>query len=163
MGQRRPDAVVKPANCPGTRSASGVLRSGEGSQLQLLFADTEKGFPFMFWQSSAAALNRYLRTHRARASELNNGRVHLARRCCGAGGTPKISARYPIRLSPADLVFFSRAVCPRPSAGLEHTGPCLPFSTPADNLLFCWLFSLLECNKLVLFLRNSLRRGTFSP
>jgi hypothetical protein len=32
----------------------------EGGHLQLLFADTEKGFPFMFWQSSAAALNRYL-------------------------------------------------------------------------------------------------------
>ena len=38
-----------------------ALRTNEeGGHLQLLFADTEKGFPFMFWQSSAAALNRYL-------------------------------------------------------------------------------------------------------
>ena len=41
-----------------------VLRTGEADgHLQLLFADSEKGYPFMFWQSSAAALNSYtLRT-----------------------------------------------------------------------------------------------------
>jgi hypothetical protein len=32
----------------------------DGGQLQLLFADTEKGYPFMFWQSSAVALNSYI-------------------------------------------------------------------------------------------------------
>ena len=41
-----------------------ALRTGEADgHLQLLFADSEKGYPFMFWQSSAAALNSYtLRT-----------------------------------------------------------------------------------------------------
>ena len=59
------NGVLKPLwetrKLPGYTVNYQALRTGSGSdgQLQLLFADTEKSYPFVFWNSSAAALNSY--------------------------------------------------------------------------------------------------------